>query len=327
MQIQQMAAISARAQWMLTFFLLIASISMAHAETHCDQQASADVTRIADGVYLRQGTHGPTFETANLANIGFVVGSQCVAVIDSGATTAEGQALGCAIENVTDLPVCYLIISHHHYDHSMGSLAFRDIENIEIIAHEKFPATMQQSAEYYLEQLSAARGETLTLEHIVLPGRTVATGESLQLDLGDRELLLRAHPPAHTNNDLSVFDSKTGTLWLADLMFLEHIPPLDTGVGTINGWLNVIDSLRAEYASATLVVPGHGPVALWPAGIGHTARYLATVRDGIRAIIADGGTMQEAMDSVGADEKDKWQLFDVHHRRTVNKAFVELEWE
>ncbi len=322
-----MAVIPARAQWLLALLLSVASASSLHAETHCDRQSSADVTQIADGVYLRQGTHGPTFETANLANIGFVIGSQCVAVIDSGSSAAEGQALGCAIANVTDLPVCYLIISHHHYDHSMGSLAFRDIENINIIAHEKFPATMQQSAEYYLEQLTVARGESLTPEHIVLPGQTVATGESLQLDLGDRELLLRAHPPAHTNNDLSVFDNKTGTLWLADLMFLEHIPPLDTGVGTINGWLDVIESLRAEYAAATLVVPGHGPAAPWPAGIGDTARYLAAVRDGVRAIIADGGTMQEAMDSVGVDEKDKWQMFNIHHRRTVNKAFVELEWE
>jgi hypothetical protein len=37
--------------------------------------------------------------------------------------------------------------------------------------------------------------------------------------------------------------------------------------------------------------------------------------------------MQQAVDSVGSGERDKWQLFDLFHRRNVTTAFAELEWE
>lgn len=314
----------------LSTLLAVAFGNQTAGAADCETKGAAQVEQIADGIFVRQGVHGPSFETEGLANIGFVVGSECVAAIDSGASVDEGRALRCAIAAATELPVCYLIISHHHYDHSMGSLAFRDIDNLKVVAHEKFAVTLQQSAEYYLEQLTAASGDKLTADHIVLPDQTVATGGSLELDLGGRHLHLHAHAPAHTNNDLSIVDSQTGALWAADLVFLQHIPSLDTGVGSINGWIDEIDALKADHPAdrTQAVIPGHGPVkSPWPDGIWDTERYLKAVRDQVRAIIADGGTLKEAMESVGSGETEKWSMFDYHHRRTVNKAFVELEWE
>lgn len=297
----------------------------------CESTDGAQLQQIADGVYVRQGQHGATFKTEQLANIGFIVGQQCVAVIDSGASVSEGEALRCAIEQLTELPVCYLIISHHHYDHSMGSLAFRDIDKLQLLAHENFSAALQHSAQYYRTELSTTAGQMLPAEQIVLADVTVATGQTLELDLGARKVQIRAHGVAHTNNDLSLFDSATGTLWLSDLMFLEHVPVLDSGVGSINGWLKEIDALIEAFADHPAVqraVPGHGPVMVaWPDGMRDQSRYLTVLRDEIRATIADGGSMQQALDEAAQSERNQWQLFELHHRRTVNKAFVELEWE
>ena len=46
--------------------------------------------------------------------------------------------------------------------------------------------------------------------------------------------MIEAQPAAHTDNDLTVFDRNSGTLWTGDLVFLDHIPVLD---GSLKGWL------------------------------------------------------------------------------------------
>ena len=67
--------------------------------------------------------------------------------------------------------------------------------------------------------------------------------DRLELDLGDRKLLIEAHATAHTDNDVTVLDEKTGTMFLGDLLFAKHVPALD---GSIRGWLALIDKLEAR---------------------------------------------------------------------------------
>ena len=89
-------------------------------------------------------------------------------------------------------------------------------------------------------------------------------------------------PTAHTDNDLSVLDAASGTLWLADLLFMERVPVID---GSLLGWLEVLATVRRWPAER--VVPGHGPAsAPWPAAARAQIRYLERLRDDIRALIA-----------------------------------------
>lgn len=309
----------------LCVIILLGLLIISPHSSLADCSDPANVQEVADGIYVRQGQHGIAFQNENLANIGFIVGQNCVAVIDSGGSPKEGRALRCAIEQTTTVPVCYLIISHHHFDHSLGSSAFKSekSDDIEIIAHSKMNQALNASAEYYLEQMQAVLGDEASEEIIVLADRSVEPGAPVELDLGGRILSLTAHPTAHTSNDLSILDRQTGTLWLADLLFIEHTPALE---GSINGWIEVLDELSSQHAQQA--VPGHGPVQVpWPQGLDDEKRYLNTVRDEVRQLIEQGAFIEEARDTAGQSERERWQLFDHHHKRNVIRAYTELEWE
>ena len=298
--------------------LLIAWSKPGTATENC--KPSAEVTEIAAGIYVRPGKQAVVFDNEAVANIGFIVGNRCVAVIDTGGSYAEGEALRCTIGSVTPQPVCFVINTHVHPDHILGNLAFREA-GVFYIGHTKLARAMALRGTVYLERAAQQAGRPLGPEHIILPDLSV--DGQLRLDLGERVVMIVAHSTAHTDNDLSVYDEKTGTLWLSDLLFMEHIPVVD---GSLNGWLTLLETLKDKPAQR--VVPGHGPVqAAWPDAAGDTQRYLSTLRDETRERIAGGDDLREAQKTVAYGERTRWQLFDSYHKRNIIAAYTELEWE
>ena len=287
--------------------------------------ATADelnLKEVATGVFVHQGIHAlPDRQNhGEIANIGFIVGDRCVAVIDSGGSPTQGLALKSAIKATTKTPICHVINTHVHPDHVYGNIAFKE-PGVSFIGHRKLAQSLATRAPYYLEKAGRDMGMTLKNEDFIAPDKSVDS--IMELDLGGRKLILTAHGPAHTDNDLSVYDDKTQTLWLADLLFMGHVPVID---GSLTGWLKELEKLKK--IEARLAIPGHGPVASeWPKAAEAETRYLEMLRNEIRQYIKQGKTMEQAMDQVGQSARGEWQLFDDFHKRNIATAFAELEWE
>jgi quinoprotein relay system zinc metallohydrolase 2 len=284
--------------------------------------APLPVAEIAPGIFVHRAAHA--LATAGnlgaIANVGFIVGDDAVAVIDSGGCARGGARLRAAVREVSALPIRYVIASHVHPDHLLGHAAFI-ADRPTFVGHARLPAALATRGAYYLENLSDELGAMAEGTAIVEP--TLLVADAAAIELGGRTLTLVAHPTAHTDNDLSVLDDATGTLWLADLLFMERVPVVD---GSLLGWLGVLEKVQAWPAER--VVPGHGPAsAPWPAAARDQVRYLEQLRDDIRALIARGGTIEEAVATVGKGERRNWRLFDFYHPRNVTAAFTELEWE
>lgn len=290
--------------------------------------ANADeyqIKQVTDGIYYHQGVQ----EDANqdnkgkIANTGFIIGEKCIAVIDTGGSYLEGKSLLDAIRNKSELPICYVINTHAHPDHFLGNAAFKET-GATYIGNGKMPAAIEARQTFYETRFSEILGPYYKGTEFIEPTQLVSVDKPITIDLGKRELILTSYPTAHTDNDLTVLDINTKTLWTGDLLFVERIPALD---GSINGWLSTIDSLKAMSLNA--VVPGHGPAQQeeWHQAFDDEAHYFNTIREQIRTIIYDMGTINEATDSVGLSEKGKWLLFDDYHKRNITSAFTELEWE
>jgi quinoprotein relay system zinc metallohydrolase 2 len=292
------------------------------ATTRSRAEQGALVTEaVAPGIHIRRGVDEDA-SAANgdaIANIGFIVGRSAVAVFDPGGSLNDGHRLRARIREVTQLPIRFVVFSHVHPDHIFGAGAFEQ-DRPEFIGHARLPNALAQRGEYYQRGLESVLGKGKA-GPLVVPTRLIA--DRGQLDLGDRLLLLTAHPVAHSDCDLSVFDPSSATLLAADLLFVERVPSLD---GRLKGWQSALTSLKTVAASRA--VPGHGPVSVnWPSGAQDLDRYLDVLLRETRAAVKGGMEISDAVASVGMSERGKWKLFDDYQGHNVTQAFKEVEWE
>jgi len=303
--------------------LLIAALLHAAAAAQGGGDATPlAVTEVAPGVYVHAGVVDDWLpgNGGDIANLGFIVGSRCVAVIDTGGTPPLGLRWRAAIERTTRLPICFVFDTHAHPDHVLGNAAFAGPDT-RVVASAKFNAAMAAREPYFLRALERDFGIRVAHEAMVYP--TLAVDGTQEFDLGGRVLVVQAWPTAHTDNDLTVYDRQTRTLFASDLLFVQHIPVVD---GSLRGWLKTMPQLAQ--IDAALIVPGHGqPVRGGPDAWKPQQEYLEVLLRETRAAIKSHQTLSQAVDSVGTSAASHWQLAERFHRRNVTAAFAELEWE
>ena len=283
--------------------------------------SSFTLREIAPGIHVRRGVdeEATPANADAIANAGFVIGAESVLVFDPGGSLADGTQLRAAIQALTTLPIRHVVMSHAHPDHIFGAGAFLE-DKPAFVGHARLAAALATRGDYYRERLEAVLGPGAA-GPVVMP--TLEVKDRLELDVGGRKVRLTAHPLAHTDNDLTLLDAASGTLFCGDLLFTGRVPALDGGV---LGWLKVLEGLKA--VGAAQAVPGHGPERVdWPARAADLERYLRTLVLETRVAVRDNIGIEAAVERVGAGERGRWTLFDDYHGRNVTQVYKELEWE
>jgi quinoprotein relay system zinc metallohydrolase 2 len=311
-------------QWGVLLLPLLAALDVASAATAGDNAATFGLDQVAPGIFVHIGKpvalDAPGHD--DIANIGFVTGKRCIAVIDTGGSVKIGRELRTAIHQHSSLPVCYVITTHGHVDHVLGNAAFKD-DGAHFVGHAMLPDALMRSRDLFLRDYAEDLDAPATPAQIIGPDEKVLIGSEMTLDLGGRMLALRAWPKAHTDSDLTVYDPQTHTLWTGDLLFIRRTPVLD---GSVKGWLAAIDSLARM--DARHVIPGHGPPTdKLAAALEPERRYLQLLLTAVHAQIARGDSLQQALREPDPPEKAHWLLWDEAHRHNVARVYQELEWE
>jgi len=279
---------------------------------------------VAPGIFVHQGEHLDIDETyhGDIANIGFIIGEDAIAVIDTGGSLKIGRELELAIKKISNLPIRYVINTHVHLDHIYGNAVFKK-DGTDFIGHIELPKAMIARKEFYertnLRYLKIPPEESI----LIAPNILIKANESKNFDLGNRIIKVTGYPTSHTNNDITVEDIKTKTLWAGDLLFIDRLPSID---GDIHGYIAVIDEiLKLDF---DLVIPGHGrPTQKWKEAFIKEGNYLKILRDEIRAAIDDDLDLQLTIETVAQSESKKWELFEIQNARNINMVFPMMEWE
>jgi len=291
-----------------------------------------NVKKIADGVYVHYGKHENIYEGSNIgdiANLGFIIGDESIAVIDTGGSHQVGEALKLAIKKISKKPIKYVINTHVHQDHIFGNTAFISDETI-IYGHFNLKKALQERGSQYIKQISEA-GDKVKGTRIIFPHRVIAEispdqvkklSNEITIDLGNRKLLLTSHPTAHTYSDATVFDLKTKTFFVGDLVSDERAPTMD---GLVKNWIKVLNEI--EKVDFKIMVPGHGKIQKDNTALKKTRTYLQVLYDDVIDALKKDMPAEKVIKIAAQTEKDKWILFDRVNPGNVVRTFMRYEWE
>lgn len=255
---------------------------------------------------------------------GFIIGEKGVLVIDSMLNKRLADQVRVLVKAQTSKPIRWLVNTSYHGDHSYGNYTFPD--SVTIIQHATTAHYVQTKFEHDTQFMMKNFGKGRGIEQAVARTGDILIPDkaSLTLDLGGQIVEIKDFGFAQTGGDLFVWHPKAKALWTGNPIISTKpaLPWLLDG-----HLLETLATMRAVYAavpSDTKVVPGHGPVTD-PSAIKWHIDYLADVRDGVKAAIAKGLTLEQTVKSLPLSKYKGYGLYGwVHPSLNVPAAYKDL---
>lgn len=262
-------------------------------------------------------------------NAGFVVTSAGVVVIDALGTPLLGKRFIATIRSITDQPIKYLIITHHHPDHAYGAIAFRDLPKVHIIMHEGVNQYLNsedfvRSVAYRKELLSRdMQGFAMPTPDELIGGERFS---SKAIRVADKTFMIYNVGQHHSHGDLIVQQVEDGIVWISDLAFNQRVTFM--GDGHSKQILQVQHWLQNTFTAASLMVPGHGSAQTSPFPmVTKTKTYVSELRAKMADMVDNGISL---LDAVNKADLPLWKtipLYDLNHRANANFVYREMEQE
>ena len=308
-------------QIQLSYRLLI--ITLFYFSTNFCLANSFNISEVEKNIFLHYGIHEDSSikNQGDIANIGFIVGKKSVLIIDTGGTLEIAKNLLKTVKNKTSLPISHVVITHGHPDHYLGSEIFR-VSNIQFIGHENLKRSINMNFNFYKTlQASSIEDQSILDIKPVFPDLEIKKNQTISVDLGDREVKIRAWESGHTDSDLSVYDVKSKILWTENI-FVNRIPSVRA---SILGWKKNLEI--TSKMDINKIIPGHGKITTKDEALLPMLSYFRRMIKEIRTLHDMGINIETAQKEVAKDNKENWLLFNDYHISNVTKAYSELEWE
>lgn len=217
--------------------------------------AEEKLTQVSENVYAyldKEGTKDDSFG----ANAGIIVCQDGIVVVDTLMSAKAAKRFIKDIKAVSDKPVKYVINTHYHLDHVFGNSEFVHTGAV-IIAHEHDKKAMEKSAEDTLRNIGNYGLTPEDMQGTVPVYPSLTYRERMEIDMGDRKIILLHARHSHTDGDTLVYLPDSKVLFAGDLLFTDYHPFL--GEGNIEEWAGALDTIMAM--DIEKIIPGHGPLS------------------------------------------------------------------
>lgn len=248
-----------------------------------------------------------------------------------------------------NVPVRYVVYSHHHWDHAAGAAVFN--ETAELIGHENMPGAIQaysvglsgdlvaqdKNGNNQLERDEAQGGLAAQFDFFdrngdggitaaeiiaeVVPPESTYSG-SRTLTLGGKTVQL-VHPGNNHSTDSTVmfFPAERGAFGV-DFIGVKRLPGGLLGGGTYDEWINSLKAVEALDFDSFL--PGHGP---WgsKADVAAFRQYGEDLRTAVLEGIKAGKTVDELKASILMEPYREFENYAIWREQTIEQAYQLLK--
>ena len=248
------------------------------------------------------------------SNAGFIVDGEHSLLVDTLFDERLTAEMLNGIERATGIgpaAIRTIVNTHANGDHTYGNAL---CENAEIIASEASAREMSETPPQLLAGFKAAAGQLgVAGEYFAqifgpfdfaaargrAPTRTFET--RLELEVGDKRVLLTKVGPAHTQGDVLVHLPGDRAVFTGDILFIDVTPIM--WAGPVANWLAACESILAMDVDA--IVPGHGPLAD-KSQVRRVGEYLSYIDREARKRFDAGLAPDEAALDIALGDFDSW---------------------
>jgi glyoxylase-like metal-dependent hydrolase (beta-lactamase superfamily II) len=195
--------------------------------------------------------------------VGLVQGSEQLLLVDCGTTLTEAERIAEDVAQLLDgAVVTRVVLTHHHFDHVLGSGGFTDAEicaasAVGLALTTGIDDLRSQAVEFGADRAEVDRAAASTRP----PDRQVLQA---RIDLGGRVAQVEHVGPGHTDHDLVVVVVPSATtgrrvVFCGDLVEESADPSIDAE-SDIDAWPAALDRILDLGGPDAIFVPGHGAV-------------------------------------------------------------------
>jgi glyoxylase-like metal-dependent hydrolase (beta-lactamase superfamily II) len=288
---------------LLIALFTIAAVAPMHAQ-QAQRAPVRSITRLAGDLYRVQNDDHHTV---------FLVTPAGIILADPINVEAAAWLKAQLSERFPNVPVRYVLYSHHHQDHASGAAAFND--TAELVGHENFSAALKASAGQ--NDAAAKRyAAVLPAESTYSDRRTITLG-------GKTVQMLHPGRTAHAPDLTVLYFPAERVVFGVDFMAAKMVP----GSNTLANGASVTEYVAAvkavESFDFTMAAPGHGPTGT-RADIVAYRQYLENIAARVGAGIKAGRTLEQIQAARIMDEYRDWIEYDEDNDVNIANVYKTL---
>jgi len=264
---------------------------------------------------------GPSVENQGYRmNLGFVVGSKGIVVIDTGYTEAMATEMLAHIRKISKAPIVAAINTNSQPHRFFGNNIFKKA-GAKIISTAKEKQRMAGSIAQYTSAIERIlKLKQATVATPALPDTLI--DKPTTINLGDVSITLESHGASHTPQSLVVHVAKDNLVFTGDVLYggrlLAVLPD-----SNVKQWIASFNALK-KYGKAKLI-PGHGQPGYLNDFTFSTLDYLTLLQGHMtKSIDADMET-QDAINTLNQTAYRKLVNFEQLAGRNASWAYLEAE--
>ena len=276
--------------------------------------------QVAPGVWFERHHDTPTYGS----NVAWIEFADFVTVVDASFPLGAERALASIRKTTRRKPIRYVVLTHHHGDHSLGTGVFAREGSI-IVAHENAArAFALRSVPGYADRVQRAKGsrnpaDQAFLRHPLAPPQITFSDRFVIEDGKGRRAEVHHFGHAHTAGDVFTFLPAEKLVLTGDACVngpFNAMADSDTA-----SWIQVLG--KVQRLAPDIVVPGHGAVGKGDL-LETQKQYFVDLRDQVGGFIKQGKTADQVAALVDLPRWRQWTGQTQVRPENVAHVFREL---